>query len=561
MPRDKIGSFTWRCVLAATLVPGRESVGQSFSLAKEITFSYPGAPILAMPVSHGGAGDWSGDGVPDFAVRYGSYLSTPGVLRIHSGFDFGLVQEWTGTLQYYLPPGPPIGSVPENPGAGLAFADVDGDGQEEALIGTPTTFLGSQYFVGKVDAVSPASGVTLYTVWGQGAYQYFGADVIDVGDTSGNGVPDYLVYAGFSESFFLIEGADGSVRGSLSPTYVCEFCGVGRAGVGDVDGDGLADFAIARSSWNMGTGKVTVYSGLSVTGVIREHVGTQPSWSYGNGVVLNLGDADADLVPDYVVGALSWGGGGPGAAPGQAWLYSGATGAQITTYVGPPGTTGLGSYGDTLGDIDGDGVNDLALSASTAVPGLGYTNVGQVLAFSGLSGGVLQVIQNPATGCAPGGFCGPFGAWLSNAGDIDGDGRADFTCGRGQPSPLFIFTHDIVTLAPNPVPIGSTALFTFSLPAQPGSPFHLLLATSADTGIPIGTRTFPLDLGPLLLDSLLNPSFGGVLDASGYGTVSVPVPLNPALSGLSLEFAGVTLSPTAPFGVRTIGTAKSVTIQ
>jgi hypothetical protein len=540
------------------------STAQSYGLRESIPFSYPGFTANAVPAVRGSAGDWNGDGTPDIAIHYSGFIAAmvPGRLRVYSGFDFSIVQEWVGNTLL------PLYFAEENPGAGMGGADLDLDGQVDLLIGTPEGFLGSSAFVGTVTAASGGTSFPLYTVWGEQPWDGFGGSVTVVGDTSGNGVADYLVYAEGADgpsalnvgALYLIEGADGSLRYEFLAPFACAYCGATADDFGDLDADGVGDFAIPMPGWNGATGKVTIYSGLTVPTVVREHFGTQPGWSYGAGAVRALGDADADGVGDYVISANTWGGPTPVTAPGQAWLYSGASGTQLTTYIGPPGTLRLGTHGDVLDDVDGDGVNELALSSSTPGTTNGYPSSGNVLVFSGLSGAVLQVIDNPPIGSTNIGNYQGFGAWLSSIGDIDEDGHADFAVGR-NPGPAFVFTRDIVSVAPNPVPLGSTATFSFDVPAQPAAPYHLLLSFSAATGIPILTRVFPLDLDPFFVLSLLNPSLGGLLDSTGAAVVAISVPADPGLSGLQLQFAGVTLSPSSPFGVRTIGNAKTVSIQ
>jgi hypothetical protein len=80
-------------------------------------------------------------------------------------------------------------------------------------------------------------------------------------------------------------------------------------------------------------------------------------------------------------------------------------------------------------------------------------------------------------------------------------------------------------------------------------------------GIPTGTWTFPLDADVVLLATLQNGALGRILGGTGAATVAIAVSADPVLSGLSLRFAGITLSPAWPFGVRTIGTAGTVQIQ
>src|SRR5262249_8893512 len=157
---------------------------------------------------------------------------------------------------------------------------------------------------------------------------------------------------------------------------------------------------------------------------------------YGDGAIFSIGDADADGIPDYVIGDPRWGS-GTASAPGAAWLYSGATGAVIQTYTGPPGTGWVSQWGDRLDDVDGDGIADLALCAPSSVPAPGNVAQGRVLVFSGLSGSLLQELNPPTPGVGPGQF---FGDQLRTVEDIDGDGRWDFVVGQAS-GPVRVYTR------------------------------------------------------------------------------------------------------------------------
>jgi hypothetical protein len=536
----------WLVVVGAAglTAPAR---GQSYTLAQEFAYVFPGWTNPAEALPRGKAGDWNGDGSTDFAIlQRGPNSGAPSRFRIHSGFDYSLIAEWVGAML------PGVPSVAEQPGMGAGFADVTGDGALDLLLGTRETPFMGMTAVGRVVAFENPTAQTLYTVWGEGQADNFGQSVTVVGDTSGNGVVDYLVLAptagpGLSNAgvVYLIEGSDGSVRYSFLATNPTEF-NASRSALGDLDGDGLADFALGHSgsSAPSGVGTVTLHSGFSATTVIRQHVGATAA--YGSAALFSVGDTDGDGLGEYLISDELWPT-GLQFAPGAAWMYSGATGALVTTLQPPPTALSLGGGGARLDDLDQDGASEVVLSA--------WSGFSQLIVFSSLTGTVLQAIPNPWN------YYGPsyFGRPLEAIGDIDGEGHVDFAAAGGN-GPALVYTYDLVTVTPSTVPIGGTATFQFSAVAQPGVPYHLCLSASATAGIPLGTRVFPLDLDPILLMTLENPYLGGTLDATGSATVQIPVPPQPALAG-SYRFAGFTLSPAAPFGVRTIGTAGWISVQ
>jgi len=184
-----------------------------------------------------------------------------------------------------------------------------------------------------------------------------------------------------------------------------EFGWVARV-VGDLDADGVADFA-ATAPGHAGTGRqagrVSVYSSRS--GERLFVFDGAAGWRLGNSVAGRV-DVDADGMPDVIVGAP-----GTSALPGRAFVYSGADGSQL--HMWSPGEAGdqFGLKVCGLEDLDGDGHAEVAVTASKAdtvagsSPGTGSgtakgggTDAGRVTVFSGASGDELFRIEGDATG-------------------------------------------------------------------------------------------------------------------------------------------------------------------
>jgi len=160
---------------------------------------------------------------------------------------------------------------------------------------------------------------------------------------------------------------------------------------------------------------------------------------FGYGVA-GLGDLDGNGVGDVIVGAPGDDDGG--SSKGALWVLFLESDMSVTSYrkisalsggFSPtPGTTGLGTAVASLGDLDGDGVTDVAAGTpSSSVGPVSGTGTVWIL-FLQPDGSVRSQQQiGPATG----GFSGTlklqdrFGAAVTAIGDIDGDGVTDLAVG------------------------------------------------------------------------------------------------------------------------------------
>jgi hypothetical protein len=207
--------------------------------------------------------------------------------------------------------------------------------------------------------------------------------------------------------------------------------GFSTATAGDVNGDGFSDVIVGAYSYDGGDvdeGRAFLYLG-SETGLAAE-----PSWiaevdqanAYLGYSVSTAGDVNADGYDDVIVGAHQYQNGQSHLFEGGVFVYFGSdTGLAATPGWSAEADQQLARFGysvSTAGDVNGDGYSDVIVGAP-------WFNLGEMFE------GIAYVYAGSETGLSYlWSFDGDqafaeFGASVSTAGDVNGDGYSDVVVG------------------------------------------------------------------------------------------------------------------------------------
>ncbi|WP_308990690.1 FG-GAP-like repeat-containing protein [Mariniflexile litorale] len=292
----------------------------------------------------------------------------------------------------------------------------------------------------------------------------FGRDHDKIGDVNGDGIIDFVVGARSDDDgaidagavYVLFMNTNGTVQSSQKISMLeggftevlnaGNFFGYGVAGIGDYDGDGIPDIAVASP---VPPNNALYIIHLNANGTVKDYVKNNNIIANGLSAIGDLnGDGRIDLVA-CVPGSND--GGSSRGAIDILFLNSASEViyANKVTISSTQGGFGTGlEDGDQfggrevamLGDLDNDGTKELAVGAFMSDGGRGavwilsldklnYNVVSKVKLAEGLNGFTDELVAD----ANPNGTAGAnFGHAMCAAGDMDGDGIPDLITGANQ---------------------------------------------------------------------------------------------------------------------------------
>ncbi len=322
--------------------------------------------------------------------------------------------------------------------------DVDGDGYDDIIVGAPS---GAAYvYRGSSSGIDASSEVKLTPADGTTGAG-FGYATACAGDINDDGYDDVIVGAWYQDS---AAGAAyvyyGSVTGiepasedvlTASDGRSYSYFGIDVDGAGDVNRDGYDDVIIGARGGSSVFGAAYVYygtaSGIDASSEDKLTASDQDNSDRYGHQVAGAGDLDGDGYGDVLVGTPE--DDDEGSAAGAVYVYYGSSsGIDASSEDKLTASDGAASdqYGIAVaraGDVDGDGYGDILIGAY--LEDEGGSSAGAAYVYYGSSVGVKASSEDKlvASDAGSGDY---FGAFLSAAGDLDGDGYGDILVSANQ---------------------------------------------------------------------------------------------------------------------------------
>jgi hypothetical protein len=188
------------------------------------------------------------------------------------------------------------------------------------------------------------------------------------------------------------------------------------SGAGDMNNDGFDDYLITEMHRQYLRGTVRAYSGADGA-LLYQWSGEWGDEQFGSSLSA-LGDVNGDGFDDVLIGAREMNNLPVEPAVGAAFVFSGANGSMIFEWKGQRIYDDFGCSVAGAGDVNLDGIPDILVGAQE----MGPFSPGMVFLYSGADG---SEIRNWSGNSAS----EHFGAQVANAGDVNADGIPDHIIG------------------------------------------------------------------------------------------------------------------------------------
>lgn len=261
---------------------------------------------------------------------------------------------------------------------------------------------------------------------------------VAVGDLNGDGLADIAVADAYNGNVDILMQDPANHGHFMTPIYLATGNQAISVAVGDVNGDGLAD--VVASSYD-------VYGDNGMVSVFIQDPANHGSFltrvDYASGAepsCVKIADVNGDGKPDLIITNR-----GPGSN------HTGNAGVSVLLQVSStPGTfaapvtyaTASGAINVAVGDLNGDGKPDLVV----ANLGGGWTGTVSVLMQDPAQAGVFQSATN---------YPGVYGPLSVAIGDLNGDGKPDIAVADGNRATIMFQSATTAGTFANPVMVGN----------------------------------------------------------------------------------------------------------